>query len=523
MASVRHVPGEEPSQNSVNTQTQSDYTHQTSSRHKQLSGISSPNSVSSKDSGCSGSYDIQSSLPVNKKTVTRSSPALDSVVECGVTESGDASQDAVNMFADSGEHNTTAGFSTQKRRSRFEEAIKELEMAYNNIANDEDLLDRAERRDLPTAHQLLIWRERDSDLSHNTSAESAVSDFDNFINWNTSSSFEHLPSRARTPANRRSGLSDKTLDDMAFRRISAANKVPGTLANISELANQSYLAMTTALSTSCADTAEEAHDQADSDEPDIRIDDVLFRNIRDANKIKIIEPQPKFGIPLGPVTGGANSDYLHAVPDGKYRSTFNSMRNPDLVKDDLAFRHLRKDDNPSDPSHLGIVKDPHGLIVSSTNWPPKKETQPAGAPFIFYPNKNNPIMRSLSENIAQIVRKQSSRPGARLDDIITYEDLSHPLEYDSLKYSMDLMTKEKVRSVSPGPRVSGGANTVYDLLRHHSEPDSLNTVGLVASSQEDVSHEIVQSCQDVKSSSESLETDPQQRSDCQVNIGHGEH
>ena len=128
-------------------------------------------------------------------------------------------------------------------------------------------------------------------------------------------------------------------------------------------------------------------------------------------------------------------------------------------------------------------------------------------------------MRSLSENIAQIVRKQSSRPGARLDDIITYEDLSHPLEYDSLKYSMDLITKEKTRSVSPGPRVSGGANTVYDLLRHHSEPDSLNTVGLV---EEDVSHEIVQSCQDVKSSSESLETDPQQRSDCQVNIGQGE-
>ena len=92
-------------------------------------------------------------------------------------------------------------------------------------------------------------------------------------------------------------------------------------------------------------------------------------------------------------------------------------------------------------------------------------------------------------------------------------------EYDSLKYSMDLITKEKTRSVSPGPRVSGGANTVYDLLRHHSEPDSLNTVGLV---EEDVSHEIVQSCQDVKSSSESLETDPQQRSDCQVNIGQGE-
>merc|ERR1719340_447647 len=126
---------------------------------------------------------------------------------------------------------------------------------------------------------------------------------------------------------------------MAFRRISAANKVPTTLANISELASQSYLSITSAHTV-------EANDPPDSDEPDIRIDDVLFRNIRDANKIKIIEPQPKFGIPLGPITAGANSDYLHAVPDDeKYRSTFNSMRNPDLVKDDLAFRHLRKDEN----------------------------------------------------------------------------------------------------------------------------------------------------------------------------------
>ena len=489
----------------------------------EMSGISSPNSISSKDSGCSGSYDIQSSIP---KTNTASSPALTSVRENAVSYSSGGSDAAVvKEFASSDEQNTTAGFSTQKRRSRFEEAIKELEIAYNNIANDEDLLDRAERRDLPTAHQLLIWRERDSDVSHNTSAESALSDIDNFINWNTSSSFEHLPARARTPGRRRSGLSDKTLDDMAARRISAANKVPSTLVNISELTNQSYLAMTTALSTSCADTLEDAHDQADSDEPDIRIDDVLFRNIRDANKIKIVEPQPKFGIPLGPVTGGANSDYLHAVPDGKYRSTFNSMRNPDLVKDDLAFRHLRKDENQCDPSHLGIVKDPHGLIVSSTNWPPKKETQPAGAPFIFYPNKHNPIMRSLSENIAQIVRKQSSRPGARLDDIITYEDLSSPVVYDSIKYTMDLINKEKMivsTRASQEPHLYGGANTVYDLLRRHSEPDSLNTVGLEASSLEAGTEGTVRSCQDVAKDQDS-QCEPEQSSSSQVRIGHTDH
>ena len=463
---------------------------ETRSPNLEKSGISSPNSISSKDSGCSGSYDVQSSIP---GPGSKPGATLSSVEEIHDRAPSETELEvAVKMFPSSAD---SAGFSTQKRRSCFEEAIKELELVYNNIANDEDLLDRAERRDLPTAHQLLIWRDRDSSVSrHNTSAESAMSDFDNFLNWNTSSSFEHLattstPARARTPVIRQSGLSDRTLDDMAFRRISAANKVPSTLANISTLASQSYLSITSALSPSSVDTTMvgETNDPADSDEPDIRIDDVLFRNIRDANKIKIIEPQPKFGIPLGPITAGANSDYLHAVPDDeKYRSTFNSMRNPDLVKDDLAFRHLRKDENQgSDPSHLGIVKDPHGLIVSTTNWPPKKETQPTGRPFIYYPNKHNPIMRSLSGNIAQIIRKQSSRPGGRLDDIITYEDLSNPVVYDSIKYTMDLITKEKImadRSGSSDPpgsspevpsqnyNVSG--TTVYDILRHyHSNPD----------------------------------------------------
>ena len=47
---------------------------------------------------------------------------------------------------------------------------------------------------------------------------------DNFMNWNTSSSFENLApptlpvtSRSRTPANRRSAVVNKTEDDVVFR------------------------------------------------------------------------------------------------------------------------------------------------------------------------------------------------------------------------------------------------------------------------------------------------------------------
>ena len=280
-------------------------------------------------------------------------------------------------------------------------------------------------------HQELIWRGRESDNttddnSHNTSGEIAFSDLDNIMNWNTSSSFENIagfvtPSRARTPSSRRSGVTDKKLDDMAFRKIIAANKVPTTSANLMGLGNQSYLLLSPVLSpaTSCLNVQD--YQLGQDDEPDTRTDDVLFRNIRDANLTKMIDPQPKFGIPLGPVSGGANSDYLHAVPEGKYRSTFHPMRNHDVVKDDLAFRILRKDENLSDPDHLGIVKDPNGLIMPRREWPPNQANR--SSPVVFYPNKHNQVMRSLSENIAQIIKKQSSKPSAGLNDIIKYQDL----------------------------------------------------------------------------------------------------
>jgi len=467
------------------------------------SGKTSPSSISSKDSGCSESSEILNKVPINARiNVPR---PLSSVVEkseyTGVASSARENfRHVVSEFTNSGE-DRTAGFSTNKRRSHFEEALNELEVICNNIANDEDLLDRAERRDLPTVHQELIWRGRESDnatedTSHNTSGEIAFSDLDNIMNWNTSSSFENIagfvtPSRARTPASRRSGVTDKKLDDMAFRKIIAANKVPTASANLMGLGNQSYLLLSPVLSpaTSCLNIQEYQYGQ--EDEPDIRTDDVLFRNIRDANLTKVIDPQPKFGIPLGPVSGGANSDYLHAVPEGKYRSTFHPMRNPDLVKDDLAFRHLRKDENQSDPDHLGIVKDPNGLIMPRRLWPTNQENR--SSPVVFYPNKHNQVMRSLSENMTQIIKKQSAKPAADLNDIITYQDLQDPLVYDCMKYTMDVIKKEKSKTSNgkfknakiikrPSRRGSGrpewAGKTVYDLLRgsgNLSEPENMHS------------------------------------------------
>ena len=129
------------------------------------------------------------------------------------------------------------GFSSKTRRSLFRAAINEIEDAFKLLSADADLLDRAERRDLPTAHQELIAQSR-SNTSLNTSTEMIFSDMDNFMNWNTSSSFENIPeggSRQRTPSSRRSGVPDKTKDDMVYRICRDNNKVVGKIFFISGL------------------------------------------------------------------------------------------------------------------------------------------------------------------------------------------------------------------------------------------------------------------------------------------------
>jgi hypothetical protein len=66
--------------------------------------------------------------------------------------------------------------------------------------------------------------------------------------------------------------------------------------------------------------------------PDVTYDDVVFRSLRHKNNtLKVADPQPPFGIPLGPVSPAPDTDYLHALPLDY------------VVTDDLAFRTLRKD------------------------------------------------------------------------------------------------------------------------------------------------------------------------------------
>jgi hypothetical protein len=139
------------------------------------------------------------------------------------------------------------------------------------------------------------------------------------------------------------------------------------------------------------------------DEPDVIYDDVAYRQIRQANKsLRVAEPQPPFGIPLGPVTPASPSDYLHSsvTPEQMdLRPLLHPTKYPDLVRDDLAFRNLRKDAGqlqlPPGPVNTDKLDDllqyvPQQLATKSL--------------------KKKRAIRSLSANIGQLIRMDAARP-----------------------------------------------------------------------------------------------------------------
>lgn len=207
----------------------------------------------------------------------------------------------------------------ERRRSsrNLEEALSELEAIYNSLRlGDEDLLDRAERRSMEEFTQ----KQGRSELDVTVVAPDSP---------------------------------DRTRDDMAYRRMHPKER-PTSLSDVagqSTLSSISYLIASPVLSR--RDSADDLvrlssayPSPARRDEPDVTRDDMVFRSISHANNtLRIVDPQPPFGIPLGPVTAATESDYLHTTPTKaeQPRSPYIPQCEPDVVTDDLAYRALRKD------------------------------------------------------------------------------------------------------------------------------------------------------------------------------------
>nr|CAH7750659.1 unnamed protein product [Callosobruchus chinensis] len=219
-----------------------------------------------------------------------------------------------------------------KKPTNLEDALNELEEIYNSLRlGDEDLLERAEQREKEAQANYI------NDLYPNYSARGALSD----------SSFSYEPYHTiASPRKKRLTRKERSAnikdDDMAFRKF--YRKRSTTINDPqSVVAKVSYL-MTSPMNMN---DFEDELLQNTSKEPDITHDDVLYRNIKHANtSLKVLEPQPPFGIPIGPIAVASSNDYLHAKPESiVYRPLFKHKKVPDIIKDDLAFRNLRKDNN----------------------------------------------------------------------------------------------------------------------------------------------------------------------------------
>ncbi|KAL3275484.1 hypothetical protein HHI36_020244 [Cryptolaemus montrouzieri] len=319
----------------------------------------------------------------------------------------------------------------QRKSTNLEEALNELEAIYNSLKlGDEDLLDMAEKREKEVATQRML--ESRGPMWH--SPRGTLSD----------SGFNYEPFDT-IDASRRKRYSRKSLrsDDMAFRKINREDRA-STINDPQNVASKiSYLLTSPIYSGNPHSEA-----KTDPNEPDITLDDVVYRNIKQSNKLKVPEHPPPFGIPLGPIALAANSDYLHAVPDTE---TVKPSRIPDLVKDDLAFRNLRKDSN-KEPALPPVSSDDlknNNLNNNLANIydPPRMDISEM---------RKNRAIRSKSANIGSLISQEvierASRRNAR--------DKNIESEYKTLTDIADAMQiarqvlKEKEMRITENKRAS---------------------------------------------------------------------
>ncbi|KAI4502899.1 hypothetical protein M0802_001943 [Mischocyttarus mexicanus] len=254
-----------------------------------------------------------------------------------------------------------AALERKQSSKNLEEAISELEAIYNSLRlGDEDLLDRAERRSM-----------EEFSLKYGQPEDKQVK-----------------PDSFDSP--------DRSKDDMAYRRMHPVER-PASLSDIigqSSLSNISYLIASPVLSRrdNVFDETKIPIGITRRDEPDVTKDDVVFRSIHHANNtLKVIEPQPPFGIPLGPVTTATESDYLHTVPNksNQPRSSYIPQCEPDVVTDDLAFRTLRKDSTTT-PTRNNVDNQIESVNESINEFPVKKKR----------------AVRSLSANLYGLINQE---------------------------------------------------------------------------------------------------------------------
>ncbi|KAL1421898.1 hypothetical protein MTO96_022609 [Rhipicephalus appendiculatus] len=287
----------------------------------------------------------------------------------------------------------------RRSSANLETALNELEEIYNSLRlnEDEDLLFRAERRDLPTKFQL-----------NRPGADTVLPEVAYPLKRSCSDDMSFITGlRQRAPSFRRSAIPDKVADDLANRRLAQPQPPARNGAHTPPPRKDVSYMLCSAAFTPSLHVHPALMDVSLAGEPDIEKDDMSYRNYTQADALRVPPPQPPFGIPLVP-TQGTTCDYIRARPPDAPRPLTRPKVHPDLVRDDMAFRNLRKDPAVS----LAARRATRALSVSVGS----KATSPS--------DKQHDKSQSMT-SIMEALQKESQR-WKRLDEGVTHAPSSAP-------------------------------------------------------------------------------------------------
>lgn len=336
------------------------------------------------------SYSFQSQVPRKPQESGRMERKwIDSIASSASTNSNPLSSgdfprrklSSTNPFSDMTEDKTPP---KQRSSKDFRKELSELEKLYTSLRlSDDNLLERAEERCIEE-NSLKGLKSKNETLKYLTGSSSeSISDDGNLKGEKSEA--------------------DVVNDDMAYRKMQS-KRMPALSETQNSLSQISYLLASSAL---ILDKSNDYADEKVDEEPNITKDDVVYRNLHYANNVlKVVEPQPPFGIPLRPATPSTNSNYLCSSPVALKSPPlkFVPQSEPNLVTDDLAFRNLRKD-APKTPPPL-LSGDNEGTKEVDVSLLKNEFDKPLSDDIFF--RKKKRAVRSLSANLYGLINDVKS-------------------------------------------------------------------------------------------------------------------
>ncbi|XP_046743375.1 uncharacterized protein LOC124409656 [Diprion similis] len=280
---------------------------------------------------------------------------------------------------------------TVKKRSSKDlgKELSELEKMYDSLRlSDDNLLERAEERCM-------------EEFSQKGQSQSSATENAKYLS--SSSSFESLNLEDGAAGEKYSQQSSEphvVNDDMAYRKMQS-KKMPALSETQNSLSQISYLLASSALILDKTDCPDDMI-KLTKEEPNITKDDMVYRNLHYANNVlKVVEPQPPFGIPLRPATPSTNSNYLCSSPVTVKSPLLKYVpqSEPNLITDDLAFRNLRKDaPKAATPQPEEDNKNELNVFVFKTDMDKRSKDDQ------FFRKKKKAV-RSLSANLYGLIKE----------------------------------------------------------------------------------------------------------------------